>query len=218
MENKQQNLFGEEEIVDTKYGELHKNDKYVWKVEPIYEEKVPVIEAESVRKVKIELMGERIKDNENGDPIAKQSDRNMVQRASNGDVFTFKNKRTGKLDVIQRHYQPSKITNTAKAYGVQINNMLPKDWKPFEKYVHIVSMTFVFSPLKSFSKKKMDQIEAGVVFEKRTKPDLDNLIKMLKDVLQNNNIFTNDSLVSKYGEVSKVYGMKPKIIIYLKGE
>jgi len=222
--SKQQSLFGDATKVNkTKYGEFKSNDNYVWKEEPIYEERVAVTSPNEATGHSLNMIipGIPVKDNDKGDPMAKQSDRNMVQRTKNGDVFTYRNKKTGKLDVIQRHYQPAKITNSKDAYVLMLQNYFRKhkiSTPIFSEYVCIEKLHFVFSPLKSFSKKEMNLIENGIVKHKTTKPDLDNIMKFWKDVLQEAGVYTNDSIVFQYKDVMKVYGLEPLIIMKLKGK
>lgn len=93
------------------------------------------------------------------------------------------------------------------AYDVK--NKLPKGFKPFDVAISVKAL-FVFPPLKSFSKKKLKEIEEGKIFYKSTKPDLaDNLMKGTMDAL-NGIAFIDDSLISKV-EREKIYGLIPRI-------
>ena len=87
------------------------------------------------------LLYPEMKENPKGDPMPKQSFRHYPQRNRNGDVITYRNSRTGKLDVIIKGYQEAKVTNTHAMLVEQIKRILLKDYKgfrPFFKDVHII--------------------------------------------------------------------------------
>jgi Holliday junction resolvase RusA-like endonuclease len=159
--------------------------------------------------------------NVNGDPMAKQSMRTMVRRDKEGNVMTFTNPKTGKLDVFTQQYQEAKLTQTADVLQLQLQQQLSKKYigfRPFYKDVHILRAEFIFSQIASLSKSDEEAIASGdwIVF-KETEPDLDNLEKMLWDVMQAAGIFTNDArIVSKNG-IFKRYGTIPGIIVELEG-
>ena len=169
------------------------------------------------KELKLLIHGFPYDKNPQGNPYQKQSDRNMVQRNKNGDVFTFRNSKTGKLDVIQRHYQPAIVTKTTEDYVRQILTQLDNDWEPFSEEVLIAKCIFMFAPLKSFSKKKLGLVMSGHEIPKTTKPDMDNLFKLLGDALEKANVYTNDSLIWNKDNMKKVYGKVPCIIVHLKG-
>lgn len=72
-----------------------------------------------------------------------------------------------------------------------------------------LSITFVIEVPKSWSKKKKEK-HIGEL--KDSRPDLDNYIKAFKDAL-----CKEDSWVSHYGEMKKIWGTESKIIIHQKG-
>ena len=156
--------------------------------------------------------------NKNGDPVPKQGDRSFVKRNRDGNVFTYTNKKTGKTDVIVTHYQPSLITATQKNYIEQIKKQLPYDWVALNQYVHIDTIEFLYSPLKSFSKKQKQIIADNGKVEKTTQADLDNLQKFVNDALESAGVMVNDGLISKVSNMEKYYFKVNGIIIKLRGK
>lgn len=129
-----------------------------------------------------------------GIPIPKQSAR--FKRAGNTIIS----------------YQTSKVKNNERNLAFDIKSQLPRGFKPFNGPIG-AKVTFVFPPLKSFSKKKIKALEEGETIYKDTKPDLDNLKKMLWDALQGV-VMVDDSRVCKV-ESKKIYGMVPRTEIEL---
>ena len=80
-------------------------------------------------------------------------------------------------------------------------------------------MRFVFPYLKSFSKKKIQEIEELKAYAayKTTKPDLDNLEKMLWDAM-NGVVFADDSLICGKRNINKEYGRVPGINLRILGK
>lgn len=171
-----------------------------------------------------------------GDPMPKQSYRSGVQRfRSNGmhtcpwsgklvehktgDVFVYKNKNTGRVDVIPIAYQDKKYEDRIKQYRIMIQNQLPKDFVKFEKEVHIVKLEFIFSPLKSFNKKILDGLQNKTLIKYHLKrPDLPDNCKKLPLDSMSGLVYTDDSLICTENNVVKRYGWRSGIIIELKGE
>lgn len=115
-------------------------------------------------------------------------------------------------------YQPDKFGVRTKDYQDQIARQLPEGFQMFEKEVIIESMTFMFPPLKGFNKGQMELINNGGLIPKLTRPDLpDNLKKLPLDAMSGI-VFSDDSLIWKECETSKVYGLGGIIIITLKGK
>ena len=86
----------------------------------------------------------------------------------------------------------------------------------FTGNVVVDKLYYVFSPLKSFTKKKLELIESGKKVFKNTKPDLsDNLNKMLFDAMQGI-VYDNDSRVVGMNKVMKFYGNRPRIEIEIR--
>ena len=138
-----------------------------------------------------------------GQPMPKQS----VKQGK-----TFKGKKI--------FYQPKKLVDRKKDYIQQIKQQIPANFKLFTKWVHVTELTFVFEPLVKHKKikYKMEHLSNGGYYENTTKPDLtDNLNKLPFDCMSGL-VFDEDSRISKMNNVSKVYGLEPKIIIKLEGE
>lgn len=130
-------------------------------------------------------------------PIPKQGDRTRQVNMKSGKSFIG-------------HYQPKKITNEKDALILLAQEYRPEHiWtEPIE-----VQVTFFFPWTKSITKKrKLSWSESGLDY-KSTKPDLDNLEKMLFDALEGV-IYQNDSqIVSKFSE--KRLSDTPRIQIVL---
>ena len=93
----------------------------------------------------------------------------------------------------------------------------------------IDKILFVFGILKSFSKERkkliqrleefptmLDESKHRKIQAKTTKPDLDNLEKLLMDAM-NGIVYTDDSIVCEKNHISKIYGLVPQIQIIIKG-
>ena len=111
-------------------------------------------------------------------------------------------------------YTPSKTKkyeDTIKLYARTVMGARPPLKCPLE-----MEITFSFLPPKSWSQKKKDEaIEGGV--SHCSKPDLDNLIKAIKDAL-NNIVYEDDRLIckvkafKKYAKENSIYIEVDKII------
>ena len=140
-----------------------------------------------------------------GDPMPKQSVK----------IRAFKDKQGNARATT---YQPKKYKDRENDYIKQIKAQLPKDFDMFTQEVVVEQMTFIFPPLKSFSKKKMKFIEEGGIVPKTTKPDLpDNLKKLPLDAMSGL-VFKDDSLIWKECLTEKIYGLGGCIIIRLRGK
>lgn len=150
-----------------------------------------------MRKISLKLFGE---------PMPKQS------------VRSYCTKKVGpKGNHILGHFQPKEYDVRVKDYQRQIRLQLPKGFEQFEKRVHITKMHFIFSPLKSFSRKVMDRIEAGDIVWKETKPDLpDNLKKLVNDAMSDF-VYKDDSIIVSEDNVKKYYGTGGIILIEMEG-
>jgi Holliday junction resolvase RusA-like endonuclease len=138
-----------------------------------------------------------------GTPIAKQSTR-------------FKTVKTGNK-IFSTSFQTGKIKKETENLRWQIIEQLPDGFKPFENQVKILYLRFRFPYLKSFSKKRIKDIEQeGRDKFKTTKPDLDNLEKMLWDAM-NGVVFTDDSIIYAKRNITKEYWHTPGILVILKG-
>jgi len=115
-----------------------------------------------------------------------------------------------------RKYQPIEVEKEEGNIRSQIINQLPKDFQPFSGGIRISRCWFVFPPLKSWSKKKLEAAELLGGLFKTTAPDLaDNLMKGLMDAMQGV-VFINDSQICAIDNVKKIYGLKPLIEIELE--
>jgi len=129
-----------------------------------------------------------------GTPMPKQGDRQRIAKGSGGQFI--------------QHYKTSKVRNMENDIKAQATRQLPKDFAPFDEPIGIKAK-FVFPPLKSFPKYKLEKIEGGIRMYKDTKPDLtDNLMKGLCDALEGI-LYVNDSRICSV-ETEKVYGRVPR--------
>ena len=112
-------------------------------------------------------------------------------------------------------YQPKEVKQEAGNIRSQIINQLPGDFQPFSRGIHIKKCWFVFPPLKSWSKKKLESLVTLGCFYKDTKPDIDNCLKSVWDAMQGV-VFINDSQICAMDDVKKFYGPKPMIEIELE--
>jgi Holliday junction resolvase RusA-like endonuclease len=74
-----------------------------------------------------------------------------------------------------------------------------------------LSLLAVFEIARSWAKKKQRLAEAGLLLHTST-PDLDNLIKGVKDTCARV-VYRNDALISSYGACTKMYGTQPRLEI-----
>ena len=131
-------------------------------------------------------------------PIAKQGDRSCAITPS------------GHSRVYIHHYQPEKILNEHAALALLAEQHRPdKLWDcPIE-----VRIFFYFPWPSSISKKRKMNWHNNLVAYKATRPDLDNLEKLIFDALEGV-IYKNDSQIcSKF--TSKKYDDTPRIEILL---
>lgn len=171
-------------------------------------------------KMRFELLYPKLKENEEGNPMAKQSFKPFVQRDKEGNVFLYKNPQ-GKMDCILKGYTESKITTTSDMLTMQMRVQIGKNhrgFRPFDKDVHVTRCEFIFAPIGSLSKDDHEALKTGswIVF-KDTKPDLDNLEKMVWDAMAEAGVFTNDSRISSKNGIFKRYGVVPGVVIELEG-
>lgn len=177
-----------------------------------------------------------MKENLNGDPMPKQSARFMVQRYNNGankgEPVIYTNKYTGKKDVIIKSYQESKITNTVEMLREQIIMQLRKQtFTKFRGAIFITRMEFIFQVSKNAPKYMINDLREGTkVYFKDTKPDLDNLEKLILDAMQSEKmekdslkamtglVYDNDAQIVLKTGVFKRWGIIPGIIINMEGK
>ena len=188
------------------------------------------------QKLKFILKYPPLAENPDGDPMAKQSARFTVSRYMNGEKkgepIIFMNKRTLKNDVMIKSYQDAKITNTAKMLQLQILKQLKatENFTKFRGAIFVTRMEFIFKVSKNAPKYMLNDLKEGrLIYFKDTKPDLDNLEKMIWDAMQAEKaekdivnamtglVYDNDAqIVSKNG-VFKRWGMVPGVIIEMEG-
>lgn len=110
-------------------------------------------------------------------------------------------------------YQPKELIQEEKNIRSQIIEQLPKNFELLKNGIEL-SIVFYFPPLKTFNKKIMNDIENGKIIPKTTKPDLDNLEKMILDAMQGV-VYLNDSQI--YCKASqKYYSLTPQINITIE--
>lgn len=111
-------------------------------------------------------------------------------------------------------YQPIQNVHWKAFIRLAATQQLPQDFKIFTGAVELI-VCFKFPPLKSFSKKKLQDIEIGGTFYKTTKPDLnDNLMKGLCDALTG--VVWNDDNQICIVNSRKVYGKQGNISIIVR--
>jgi len=118
---------------------------------------------------------------------------------------------SGKVKI--KHYQTDKIKSNERNIAFDVKSQLPKGFKPYDGPIEVKKLLYVFPPQKHWTKTKLKQLEEGKVFYRDVKPDLtDNLNKPLFDAMQGI-VFMNDSQIVKMNDVSKIYGLVPRIEI-----
>lgn len=107
-------------------------------------------------------------------------------------------------------YDPKKSSEYKNYIRLVASQHAPKELLdgPIQLDVKIYKPT-----LKSFSKKKKEMAEQGVL-RPTTKPDVDNYVKAIKDALKNV-IWKDDSQVVDL-QVSKFYSEKPRIEVKIE--
>lgn len=123
-----------------------------------------------------------------------------------GEPVAFARTRWGKQGVPitppkQRAYQK-------KAAGLAAVEMVGR--LPFDCPVR-VDLEAQFAIPKSWPKAKKADAAIGVI-RPSTKPDLDNIVKMVGDSF-NQIVYTDDALIVEYGTLRKIYSGQPKIVV-----
>lgn len=134
-----------------------------------------------------------------GTPTPKQSARFRIIKGKKGDFVSS--------------YQKKSVKDSAKSISEQIKQQLPKGFEVIDNPMQM-DILFVFPPLKSWSKKKILELESGAIIYKETKPDIDNTTKNLLDPMEGL-VFTNDSRICRI-RIQKIYGFEPRTEINLK--
>lgn len=115
---------------------------------------------------------------------------------------------TGKTAIAS--YQTKDIKDSEKNIKYEIRSQLPEDFIPFDNAIS-VSLTCIFPPLKSWSKKQLKEIEDGNLVYKTTKPDVDNITKLYFDAM-NGSVYRDDAIIGLY-KVRKIFGLVPSVNI-----
>lgn len=146
-------------------------------------------------------------------PVTFSEDYRIIELKLTGVPMPKQSVKLGKYGA----YQPKKYKDRTKDYQDQIRRQLPKGFKMFEHDVIIEEMVFVFPPLKGFNKTQMDEIKSGGYVPKLTRPDLpDNLKKLPLDAMSGI-VFSDDNIIWKECNTSKLYGLGGIIIVKLRG-
>lgn len=133
-----------------------------------------------------------------GIPQPKQSARFAIRKGKGGKNFLQK-------------YQKKEVVQNERNIAFDIKSQLPEGFIPFDSALK-VKVLFVFPPLKTFSKVKLNALSTGAIIYKTTKPDLtDNLMKGTMDAM-NGIVFTDDSIIAEV-ESKKIYGLVPRMEI-----
>lgn len=128
-----------------------------------------------------------------GTPQPKQSARFRVQKFGNKTFV--------------KSYQKEEVVNQERNFAFDAKSQLPENFQLFSGPVKLRAL-FVFPPLKSFSKSKLNILASGGIIYKDTKPDLqDNLCKGVCDALEGI-VFNNDSQIVEVSS-RKIYGTVP---------
>lgn len=130
----------------------------------------------------------------NGKPVGKARPR-VVRNAKTGKVHAY-------TPETSKNYELS-IGFAARAY-MRGKDMLDQPLK--------LSLCIYMPIPKSWTKKKREEYD-GKYHDK--KPDQDNIIKAVCDAM-NGIVYTDDRLIVEYGNIKKVYSIKPRVEIKLE--
>lgn len=134
------------------------------------------------------------------EPLAIQSVRSRMIKPKFAKAFVM-------------HYQPKRNTDYKQNVKALIYNQLPDTFNLMTGKLE-VEYGFIFSPLKSFSKKILAILESGKLLFKDTKPDMDNLQKGTTDAMTSL-VFKDDSQIVKLSAF-KAYGKQAMVTIKIK--
>lgn len=151
-----------------------------------------------------------------GKPHTKQSVRMAPVYNKDGEPVTFKNKKTGKNQVLLHKHQSQKVKENEASLQKQIREQLPEGFKPTEKPVIVRDLIYCFPPISNLNKQQKQIISDGGMIYKYTIPDLtDNLNKGLFDAMAGL-VYLNDSRIISVKNARKVYGSYPGIYATLQ--
>jgi len=151
------------------------------------------------------------------EPMSKNSDRSRLMPIKHARCMIHK--ATGKKyylksDLYISHYQPPEIHAWMMKARRIIYRQLPRDFIKWDGAIRVNRLEYFFPPLKAFSNVMLAVIDKFVSY-KATKPDIDNVQKLLWDSLQDV-VFTNDSRIVEMNQVRKRYSTKPRIELELE--
>lgn len=138
-----------------------------------------------------------------GDPVPKQGDRSRIAGT------------TGRQFV--QHFQSAKVKGATANLRAQIIAQLPDGFGLLGGPLVVHELVFTFAPLKSATKAQRESMARGRAYPKPTKPDLDNLEKLVWDACEGI-VYPNDSLIWEKRQVRKVYGPVPGIRLVIEGQ
>lgn len=140
-----------------------------------------------------------------GEPIAKARHR-TVHKDKNGKALDFIHSYNTQEDE-EAAYRWAAIQYLTKAgTGLFIIENCPI----------AMGLTYIMPVRKNWAKYKIRDLERGMTFYHFKKPDLDNLIKFTKDVLEGL-CYHNDSQIAVMDPPPiKIYGLEPKTIIQIR--
>ncbi len=102
-------------------------------------------------------------------------------------------------------YTPEKTRDAEKMIRAQAKAAMLIAGAEIIKDVPIAVRTdFYYAPLKSWSKKKLIAIDGAGYFWKTTKPDVDNLKKLVLDAM-NGVVYADDALIAKSVETKRFW-------------
>lgn len=112
-------------------------------------------------------------------------------------------------------YQPESVEGDTDDILTQVLAQLPKGHIPWDGGIMVkIQFIFPFTQALKKNKVKMDAYRNGTKIFKTTKPDIDNLEKLLYDAM-GLRVYVNDSQIcNRFSE--KIYGDIPGIKISLK--
>jgi Holliday junction resolvase RusA-like endonuclease len=128
--------------------------------------------------------------------------------------FIFKIRPRGKESVrggLHNYHIPPKTRNYMNDIGWQAKSQYKG--LPLKGPLRI-SVLYMFKPFKSWSKDKKEKALNGALRHTAT-PDLDNLMKALKDSL-NAIVWKDDKQICSYGCIDKCYGLEDSIELHVE--
>lgn len=136
---------------------------------------------------------------------------NRYRVVVNGDPIPQGRPRLTTINGHARAYDPAKSRNYKQLIKLMAQQHAPDE--PTKNPV-ILSVLIYRKIPKSFSKKKREQIDLGLL-RPTTKPDVSNVIKGVEDAL-NGVWYKDDSQIVAYGKVGKWYSDTPRVEITME--